>query len=60
MGGCNIEEVRERVAIGIMSEASVWGGLACPEIEVPETEGDSENERESLERGILMGAVKRP
>ena len=60
MVGCNIEEVRERAPIGIMSGGSVGRGLACPETEVVESEGESEYERESLERGRFIGAVKRP
>lgn len=49
MGGDNIEDVKERAPIGIMSEARVAGGLPVPDNDVPETEGESEYARPSFE-----------
>jgi len=52
-----IEEVKDRAAIGIISELRDAGGLPVADIEVLDIEGESEYERESLgSEGKLIGA----
>jgi len=46
--GGNIEDVKDRPAIGIISEHIVAGGLLVADIEVPEIEGEREYWRPSL------------
>jgi hypothetical protein len=59
--GANIDDVKDRAAIGIISEPPiVAGGLPAPDIEAPEIEGEREYWRPSLEiDGILVGADMR-
>lgn len=57
--GVIIEDVEDNEDMGSISEPRIPGGLPCPDIEVPEIEGDSEYERPSLEReGTLMGTER--
>jgi hypothetical protein len=56
MEGGNIEDVKDRAAIGMISEPIAAGGLPCPDIEVPEIEGEREYCRPSLDiDGIFSG-----
>jgi hypothetical protein len=59
MDGANIEDVKDRAAIGIISVARVAGGLPVPDNDVPEIEGESEYARPSFEC-TFMGADMRP
>jgi hypothetical protein len=49
-----IDEVKDRAAIGIISEPIEDGGLPAPDKEVCDIEGDSEYERPSC--GAMIGA----
>lgn len=42
MEGANIEDVKDRAAMGIMSEANVAGGLPVPDNDVPDIDGERE------------------
>ncbi len=58
--GTNIEDVKDRAAIGIISEPNVAGGLPAPDIDVPEIDGESEYCRPSFDiSGMLIGADMR-
>lgn len=53
----NIDDVKERADIGIISDPSVVGGLPAPESEVPDIDGLSEYARPSLDiEETLIGA----
>ena len=43
-----MEEVKDKAAIGIMSDPTIAGGLPASDIDVPEIEGEREYDRPSF------------